>query len=91
MNLTREVEVYRSVGNGTARKGNRLTLLGTPFKPRVEEQQINEEYNKENSMASRKLAKPTRFANLGTPFASKTKPVNPDDVVEGAGGISFQI
>lgn len=90
MNLTRENEAYRCIGNIKAPpKSARLTLLGTPFKSRIENDahETPSDAGKENANPERKFGKPSRFANLGTPFGRKSK--DEEEVNEGTGGISF--
>lgn len=88
--LTRDLEAYKGIGG--AKKLSRSTILGTPFKPKAMNEE--EEVDKENTLpitAAKKLGKPSRFANLGTPFArnSSDKKEEDIDIKEGAGGISF--
>ena len=103
MNLEREVEAYRGVGNiRKTSKINRMSMLSTPFKAiNRDENQQRDDFKENVSMHTLGKMKSGRLAYLGTPFKS-TKPkvevtAQPDieevsfEVEEGPGGISFML
>jgi hypothetical protein len=91
MNLTREAEVFRGVGNSKSLKLNRQSILGTPFKPKSFPSGDNMDDNfKENASSNvRKIVKPARFAS--TPFVPREPKLEDFEVAEGPGGISFNL